>query len=425
MKWRWILILVAPALLAVLAATAAVMGLVPIRFTVTAYGRILPAAYVRVTAARNGRITRLHPAGPVKKGEILLEQSAAREHRELAGLRSQLELLQKALADETARLDRTRKSAALAADSAALAVKQAQADLDNTAHKIHPVDREIEKRRLERRRRQADLAHKEYKILQTLAKEQSVPQQEVVRGETADAVARLQFEEEQWSDKKSALARSDTLRTLRAALEQRRNELEQARLLAIPGRRTLLDLQVRIASIRSQIEQVQADIAAKTITAPDAGEWMARQVTRGEYAATGAFIGIFAANRRLRFVGMVRETQAPWVRPSAPARIRLTAFPYLKYGRLRARVTHLEPALPGTAGKPGTATPGGGYRVELQLDPIENQPYTPLPGLAGKADIQVFRGTLLQYLLANPAGTRTRRFRRKSRPRLLDLLHRG
>jgi len=65
-----------------------------------------------------------------------------------------------------------------------------------------------------------------------------------------------------------------------------------------------------------------------------------------------------------------------------------------------------------------------GYRIELLVAP-DKQPYTPLPGLTGRADIQVFRGTLVQYLLANPEQVHERRHGRIRRPGFFDLLRGG
>jgi len=93
----------------------------------------------------------------------------------------------------------------------------------------------------------------------------------------------------------------------------------------------------------------------------------------------------------------LRSSQVPWVQRGQAARIRLDAFPYLKYGKLDATVVNFE-RMPLVTGAAATL---GGYRVEFDI-PGEKQPYKPLPGLTGRADIHVFRGTLLQYLLAEP-----------------------
>ncbi len=415
MKWRWVLLLVIPALFLVVLTIAAVAVFVPIRFTTAAAGRIVPKHRVRVTTARSGLVVYLRDPGPVKKDDVLLRQSTAAEERRMRALGDMLAFLEQELRNRIAAGEAARQAARLEVEIARVTRTRAQEAFDVAQKKLPGIELGIESRQLDRRKRQLSLAEKEYAILEKLAKQQSVPRQEVVRGETAAATARLQVEETELVQKKNALLRADQLKGLRAAL--RKQELLVEKLAAVvPDETSVLDVRRRMREIKLEIEDIRADMDAKALRAPDDGEWDGLQVTALEYAPQGTLVGVFTDPVRLKFVALLRSEQAPWVRRGQRALIRLEAFPYLKYGRIEATVANFGPMLVVS----GTTTPSA-YRVELDLD-ADTQPYTPLPGLTGRADIQVFRGTLLEYLLAEPEQVRGPKAKQRPSNRLLRLL---
>ncbi|NOY79814.1 MAG: HlyD family efflux transporter periplasmic adaptor subunit [Kiritimatiellaeota bacterium] len=415
MKWRWVLLLVIPALFLVVLTVTAVAVFVPIRFTTAAAGRIVPKHRVRVTAARSGLIVYLRDPGPVQKGDVLLRQSTAAEERRMQALGDALSYLDQELRNRIAVAEAVRQATRVDLEIARLDRDQAREEYSVAQQALPKIESDIESKQLDRRKRQQTLAEKEYAILEELAKQQSVPRQEVARGETAAATARLQVEETELVRKKNALIRTGRLKRLRAAL--RKQELLVEKLAAaVPDETGVIEVRSRIRQLKLDLADIRADMDAKELQAPANGEWGALQVTALEYAPQGTFLGVFTDPARLKFVAFLRSEQAPWVHRGQKALVRLEAFPYLKYGRLEATVANLG-QLPTVSGRAAADA----YRVELDLA-AENQPYTPLPGLAGRADIEVYRGTLLQYLLAEPEQVRGQKAKRRPSNRLLRLL---
>jgi len=420
-RWRTVLLLLIPAMLAVLAAAAGVACLVPVRFTVSAPGRVEPARRIRVTAARNGLLLYVREPGPVRAGEVLFRQSTDTEDRRIRFLERRLRLLQDLLDEEEKRLERLQKQREINLAAAKREQALAERMLAQTRDEVHPLEEKLDALARQEKQEREALARKELEVLEKLAKEQSVPAQEVVRGRTAAAVAALQKESAEVRAEVARLERQRAVAELEAALQREKDRLERLA-LDEPDRRAWFQVRQQIETLSEQLADVRDDLDAKEIRAPWDGQWLAREMQPGEYAAQGRAIGILADASSLRFSGLVREAQARWLRSGLSAKLRLRAYPYIRYGRIPARLFHFEPVgMRASETGGGYPSPGaeGAYRVELKIVPGAKSRFRVLPGMVGQADIIVFRGTLLQYLLAEPGIPE-----RGGKPGILDLLKR-
>lgn len=412
MRWRWVIVLALLAMLMVFVVIGVVAVIVPVGFTVSAPGVLEARRQIRVTSARDGLALVVHPPGPVEAGAVLLRQKHDSEDRAVGRLTAELVKLSERLAHEMARQKSMQAGWAVEAASIELE-KQSVADRLRFARETLPsLDEEIHRADIGQGELRRDLAQDEYEIVEKLAAEQSVPLQEVARGRTAAATAKLLVEQKKMEYGKGRLLSEQVVESL--GVQERRQALQAKALdVRLLDQHTLLEIQREIGRLEGEIAELRIDVEQKELRAPWAGEWVTHTVEAGEYVTTGQLVGLLRDTSALLFVGSVRETQLPWVRLGQPARLRLAAFPYLKYGRLDARVLHVESATP-VPGVPSS------FRIELEV--LDGGPFVPRNGLSGQVDINVFRGTLLEYLLAEPDGTSVLKSERTQR--LLEFLRR-
>ena len=412
MRWRWFIALALLAMLMVLVVIGVVTAIVPIGFTVSAPGALEPVRQIRVTAAHDGLAMAVHPPGRVEAGALLLRQKHESESRAIGRLALELDKLRERLAHERERQRATATGRDVEAALIELEKRSVAARLRVTREALPDLDGRIHQKVIGQSELRRDLAQDEYEIVEKLAAEHSVPLQEVARGRTDAATAKLRVEQQRVEYDRTQLLTEQAVESLEA--QAQRQQLQEKALAVRPtDLHTLLEIEREIGRLEGQIEELRIDTQQKETRAPWAGEWVTHTLEEGEYVTTGSLVGLLRDTSKLVFVGRVRERQFPWVRMGQEARLRLSAFPYLKYGRLDARVVHLEPAAP----SPGTAA---GFLVEFEVR--EGGPYDPRHGLSGMADIIVFRGTLLEYLLAEPGGTSVLKSERTQR--LLDFLRR-
>jgi adhesin transport system membrane fusion protein len=396
MKWRWILAPLAIAVMLVSVALGVVALVVPVRFTVSGDGRLEPAVHVRLTAARSALLTEIHDPGPVAAGDVLWRQSTSREEERLERLRVHVGLLEERIAHEQQLLDRAGTDADV--DLAALRITSERlADrLERLRTVVPGLQAELRAAQLKQRELQRDLAAGEYDILSQLKDQQSVPLLDVVRGETAAKTGALSVVEAGVVQELALLQEQDAVAELEAELA--RNRLQQEQLAdRLLSRTAILALRSELAGVEDEIAIVEDDLDRKTVRAPCDGEWVGVLGTEGEYVNQGQAVGLFLVPDRLRMVVSLSESRVAWVERGQKARLRLTAFPFLKYGVVHAEVRHIEPLT-----DPGTP----GYRVELDVD-LDNARMRPRAGMTGTADIYVFHGTVVEYLLCDPVQGRT------------------
>ncbi len=391
MRWRLVLSALTAALLAVLAAVAAVAALVPLSFTVTVPGLIVPERELRVTATGEGRLLELRGVGPVLAGELLFRLDTEAEERRLAALERELAVLREREAHEAARLEAAARWRE--ADLRLLEVRERRLEADRAARSgpLAEAREALRRNEAEQLRVDDELAASESAILQRLAAELSVPAMELARGQARAA--------------KTALLRTHSDLTGRLENEQRQADVLQLQIqaeevrieadrlgLQLDDRRQLLELRTEIGRGEAEQIELQRAIERKRALAPWAGFWGDRTGEPGEFVTPGVRLGTLRRETPLHVIGQAREADAAWLRLGQQAQVRVDAFPFIKYGRLEGRLVRLESRL-------GDA--GGVFLVDVALagtSPV----YRPVPGQRGQIDVVVFNGTLVRYLAAEP-----------------------
>lgn len=391
MRWRLLLFFSALTMLFLLLVLGAVALLVPVRFTVSVPGVIRPLRVWRVTAAESGVATFVREAGPVASGDRLFQLDDGTARRRLAEVGAQLELLDRRLALEREGLDHQAlawelEQAVVQADIAvtATALAQAEGELRELAAAV------AEKSQAESRI-DAELAASEYEILRRLAAELSVPAMELAQGQARAGKTGLQVERVEIQERARVLAEEHDIARLRGQLAR-----EQARERQIQGRRLderpLAEIEFRILQLRAEQAELEQVIRRKTGVAEAAGEWGGLAFVAGEYVPLGAQVGVLRQTDGMVFEGEAKASDYVWLAPQAEARLRLQAYPFLRYGTLPATVTELEART--EEGMPR-------FVVKLAIDE-EAARFQPSHGLVGEAQVVVFRGSLVNYLLAEP-----------------------
>jgi len=390
MKWRWLAFLIALCLLGVLTAAAVVAVTVSVNFTVSAPGVVEPARTIRVTAAEDGLATFVRPPGRVEKGAVLFRQRATDERRRLATFVEELALLEKRREHERERLASWSGAQQIELALLNLDRQETTARRDDTGGVLAELENGIDERTVAREQVRKDLAEAEFKILHNLAKEQTVPLMEVAKAEAEAGETKLQLERAGLEEEKRQFSREDAIRRLETELDR-----QSLKIRAVSNRvqdlHTLMELNRQILDVKARMQETDRALARKELVAPWPGEWGARMVVEGEYVEQGKPVGVLYDARSLNFAGRVRGSQFPWLRQGQRVKVRLSAYPFLKYGLLPAVVTSLEPR---------ARSAGPEFRIEARL--AGDGPYQPVAGMAGTADVIVFRGTLLQYLMAEP-----------------------
>ena len=401
MKWRRLLFLASLGMLLVLAALVAVAVLVPIRFTVSVPGAVQPVRTWRVTAAESGLAVEIRAEGPVKKGDCLYRLDDGSDRRRLAEVEAQMGVLGE-------RLDLERKAMAnqevawgleaevLRAERAETAGILAQA----TGEEARMMAAEIAARSLAQNVVDAELAASEYAILRKLAADLSVPAMEMAQGEARAKKAALQVERAKLEEQRRVLGEEHDIARLRMQLGK-----HDAREKQILGHqqdaRALAEVAYRIAQLQAECAELEGVIRRKTCAADCDGDWGGLPFVPGEYVAQGALVGVLRSTAGLLFVGEAKSMDYAWLTDGAVARLRLQAYPFLKYGSLPATITGLEATADGEQPR---------FVVKLALDDAKGN-YLPTVGLAGVAHVVVFRGSLVNYLMAEPPSVREPRFK--------------
>lgn len=226
-------------------------------------------------------------------------------------------------------------------------------------------------------------AEREVTRLSGLAAGGGVPSQDVERARTAVSLGKGEVGVAQaLSDKLSAVeARETSDRT--AAVERMRQELSR-----LDADQAAADADRRSAEVASERRRVRVPIAGRLGELP--------LLRPGDYVQPGQALGTIVPSGALHVVAYFAADRAlGWVRPGAPARLRLDAFPWTWFGQVEASVEDvaLEPK-------------DGLLRVELALAKDVRADLPLAHGLTGQVEIQVEQASPLALLL-RAAGRQT------------------
>ena len=212
-------------------------------------------------------------------------------------------------------------------------------------------------------------------------------------------------------DKELVSARQE-LAAQQSALRAADASMSQARSASV---RVLADYRRQLAAERAQamadLTNLDADVAKKghrltqmALKAPVAGTVNGLSaLAPGQVVKAGqTLMTVVPQGERLRFEGWVRNEDAAYVAPGMPAKVKLAAYPFQKYGWVEAEVAWLgvdsetPESMRNAQGEPLF------YRMRLDLRVQElyrdGQEYAVKPGMQAVGDVQIGKRTLLEYL---------------------------
>lgn len=205
-------------------------------------------------------------------------------------------------------------------------------------------------------------------------------------------------------------AQRHTVRALQASLEQANRQ--QAQVVSNHRRQLHADRAEADASVARLREELDKQLVRREhveLTSPQAGvvkDLLIRTVGTVVSAGT-VLVTLVPAGDALEAEVMIRNEDAGFVRAGQRAQLKVTAFPFQKYGLVEAEVLRVGPDATETnanrASSDDTQVPGG-YRARLALSTQSltfdgaRLPFT--PGMFASAEIHLGHRAVLHYLLA-------------------------
>ena len=344
--------------LAIIGAWTIWAAVAPVGVHVTSVsGRVEAKEPVHVLRAEvDGRIVAVHAAlgQEVAAGDILYEI----DDREPEIRRTEAEARVAALAAERAVLE-----AAVAAANAArssgedvLQAALAEAKAKSSQARIELAQAEREVTRISRLGAEA------------------IGLQELERLKTAAASRRAEVGAAQALAERLAAEEARDASDRTTALERMRQELAR-----LEADKATAEADARAAEVARERRKVRVPVAGRLGDVPT--------LRAGDYVTSGQELGAVVPRGDLHAVAFFQAERAlGWVRPGAPARLRLDAFPWTWFGQIEATVSEvaLEPK-------------GGLVRVELELARGSTVPLG--HGLTGAVEVEVEETTPLALLL--------------------------
>lgn len=369
----------------------------PMSFTVTAPGRLEPRRMIRVAFEAPGRLVFLAAGPRVRKGEVVAALDATVEQKSLESLGRSIALLETELKIERA---------AVAAAGRRLKVEIAarEKELENTRRRLRAesgplarVDLELVKSEQQERILTAALRRSEEAVLSSLIGQGLVTKMEVELSKHRAALARLEEGQTRLQVDREGLTRGlrvDDLKTSEAAKAAEVQALKDRP----PGARSVLEIQRRLVELRAERERVAERIQARRRRAPFDGVVQFASARVGEFAPAGHPVMTLADDTALVFRAETGPGALRDVRLAQKVNLRIDSYPRLTFGAVPGRLERLETRL----------APGEPTRVRLEVSVGETR--LPLrPGMTGQADVVIYRGTLVSYLMRERRGSATSR----------------
>jgi HlyD family secretion protein len=229
-------------------------------------------------------------------------------------------------------------------------------------------------------------------------------------------LAALERQREHIEKEQDLRAQEHTVASLRANLEQAERRLAQV------TSAYRAQLHAERAQAEAQRSRVAEDLA-KQLTRADGIELRAPQAgvvkelathTRGAVVGAGTvLLTLVPAGEELQADVLIRNADIGFVRVGQPARVKLAAYPFQKYGLIEGSVVRVSPdatdAAPprrdAVAESPAAESAGlAGYRARVALAaqtlPFDEAALPLAAGMLAVAEIRLGERTLLEYLLA-------------------------
>ncbi|MFY2597137.1 HlyD family type I secretion periplasmic adaptor subunit [Achromobacter xylosoxidans] len=164
------------------------------------------------------------------------------------------------------------------------------------------------------------------------------------------------------------------------------------------------ETELRLRQAEAVLAKLVHRAGLQMIKAPVAGQVTGIKVqTLGQVTPAGAsLLSVVPEGQRLRFEGWLRNEDSAFVAPGMSAKVKLSAYPFQKYGWLEGTVSWIgvdsetPESMRNAQGEPLF------YRVRVDLDAqaltFEGAPLTLRAGMQAAGDIQIGRRTIFEYL---------------------------
>jgi HlyD family secretion protein len=381
--------------------------LAQIDIVANAQGKLAPVSFVRVAQpAEDGvvRAVRVRDGQVAAAGDVLVEMDPLYAREDVRAAEVQAERL---------RLQLDRIDAELAGQPFSPAA--GAADLRSSAVAEYVLRRQalsasLAEASAAEARASSDRATVQERLRQA---EQTLPlvgkqarQQDELRaqGFVSDAAA-TDKDKEFVAAKQELAAQRSAVQSAEAAIAQARSAT--ARVQADYRRQ----LAVERAQALTELNTLESDLAKKghrltqlALKAPVGGTVNGlASLAPGQVVKAGqALLSIVPEGERLRFEGWLRNEDAAYVAPGMPAKVKLAAYPFQKYGWVEGEVSWLgvdsetPDSMRNAQGEPLF------YRVRIELHAQElhrdGQAYVARPGMQAIGDVQIGKRTLFEYL---------------------------
>jgi len=184
----------------------------------------------------------------------------------------------------------------------------------------------------------------------------------------ASAGAVRQTEYEDALRRRDAL-RADALRVEILPIGDRR-EVLQRRIAGCELRRArtheqleqdIAEQELEIKKLEGRTRQLERELAQRSIRSPSAGLVSSLEVARGDYVAPGQLVATVVAGTDLRMDALIAAQDAGRIAVGMPARIKLAAFDFRRFGTLDGEVTSIS--------SDSEVLPDGriGYTIQVRL----------------------------------------------------------
>jgi multidrug resistance efflux pump len=368
-------------------------AMVPMDFSVSAFGRIEPARTARIVSAATGRLVSVRDSGTFCKGDILYSQDSEVEKKRLVLLSEEQGVLEMEAQLLRKRIDFEKLELGWKIQGAALEIGRVAMEVEMQRKRKDMVEK-ISENLEQRKRLDEDLKAKESTILSTLYEKQLIPKIEYLRFMYEKSLAENAAQEAEMRTEQ--LLFDSELQIHRLDAENRMRTAEESYLRSIPeSLSSLFSIETRLIDIRRETLSLETSIAAHSFSAPFDGVVLNCSAQSGDYLREGEALMEIADESSIRFRAILTPDGRREIVTGQKANLYLDSYSFHRYGVMDGKISSIETVLGSTVGEaaaPGTAR----YIVTILVDkPFRNFE----SGLTGRADIVTFHGTILKYVL--------------------------
>lgn len=382
-------------------------GLAEVDVIVRAEGQIIPAGKAQMVQHLEGGIVRkilVQEGQVVSAGEPLIELSDVQSRSNLGQLQSELDALRgreaRLLAevdgaDEIEFPDELNDPNVIRVETAAWKARRARLAqevqvLESLSEQTRSELKEINSKR-ENLREELKLAKKKHRVLDDLRKNNAASEMEVL-----DSQVRIQRLKSQIDEATTSVPR---LRAAQAEAEARIKEAS-ARFRA-EASSALTQVREDLEKVRYEIDGSADRLKRNVVRSPVAGFINKLNITTigAVVRPSEILLEITPSDKRIVIKARANPNDRAHLRRGLPARVRIGAYDYATYGTFEGHVTEVSS---------DTLTDENGghyYRVNVEVD-VSNltsrirEPGLLMPGMGASADIAVGQRTILSYILS-------------------------